>query len=114
MVLAAGFHAEQGADRQLEAARSLLKPRVPVVIVHSLQDSFSNPSINPAYWNTLLRAEVGAGIDERTDKLTVVTMRDYNHDELRQIGEGLPDDPKLLTISNDSFKYLLYYLDLPG
>ena len=41
-------------------------------------------------------------------------MRDYNHDELQQIGEGLPDDSKLLTISNDSFKYLLYYLDLPG
>ena len=114
VVLAAGYHAEQGPDRQLEAARSLLKPRVPVVIVHSLMDSFSNPRNNPAYWNTLLRAEVGAGIDEKTEKLTVVTMRDYNHDELQQIGEGLPDDSNLLTISNDSFKYLLYYLDLPG
>ena len=114
VVLAAGYHAEQGPDRQLEAARSLLKPRVPVVIVHSLMDSFSNPRNNPAYWNTLLRAEVGAGIDEKTENLTVVTMRDYNHDELQQIGEGLPDDSNLLTISNDTFKYLLHYLDLPG
>ena len=114
VLLAAGFHPEQGADRQLQAARDLLKPRVPVVIVHSLQDFFSNPIIHPDYWNTLLRAPIGAGINDRTDLLTVVTMAGFGHEELKPMGEGLPDDPTLVEISRESFAYLVHYLNLPG
>ena len=56
----------------------MLKPWVPVVIVHSLSDAFSNPQIHPDYWNTLLRAPIGARIDERNEKLTVVTVAEFS------------------------------------
>ena len=99
-------------DRQLQAARDLLKPWVLVVIVHSLSDAYSNPQIHPDYWNTLLRAPIGARIDERNGKLTVATVAEFSH-EMKTAGEGLPDDPTLDVICKQSFAYMVHHLYLP-
>ena len=100
-------------DRQLQAARDLLKPSVHVVIVHTLSDEFSNPSKNPEYWHTLMSASIGEGIDERNQNLTVVTFGNYDHDILSKVAEGMADDPTLRKTMVQSFQYLGYFLNQP-
>merc|ERR1712232_935602 len=50
----AGYDTGQSRDEQVEAAQALLRPDVPVVIVHTLQDEHSNPNSDPQYWSTLM------------------------------------------------------------
>ena len=109
----AGYHTDQERSRQLQAARDLLKPSVHVVIVHTLSDEFSNPNMNPEYWNTLISASIGEGIDDRNKNLTVVTFDNFNHEILRKFAEGMPDDPRLGETMKQSFLYLGHFLNQP-
>ena len=74
-LLCAGYHTDQTKHEQVEAARALLRSNVPVIIVHSLQDEFSNPDKNPEYWNHLLRAQLGQGPNDRNANLVVQTIK---------------------------------------
>ena len=88
-LLCAGYHTDQNKHEQVEAARALLRSNVPVIIVHSLQDEFSNPDKNPEYWNLLLRAQLGQGPNDRNANLVVQTIKVGGHEQLIPYCEGI-------------------------
>ena len=114
-LLAGGYHCNESLPQQLQGARDLLKAKVPVVIVHSVIDDYSNPVTHPQYWETLLEAKNGDGIDENLGNLVIVTLKEprYNHEILRTVSDGFAKDPQLAEITRDSFTYLVDELDSP-
>ena len=114
-LLAGGYHCNESVAQQLQDARDLLKAKVPVVIVHAANDDHSNPVTHPYYWQTLLEAKKGDGIDENLGNLVIVTLKEprYNHKILRTVSDGFATDPHLAALTRDSFTCLLDELDSP-
>ena len=106
----AGYHTSQEPGHQLQAARDLLKPQVPVVIVHSMTDEFSNPNLHPQYWETLLLATIGDGIGQRNQNLTMVSVPRATHESLKKFAEGFPEREDLRPEAARCFHYLVQYL----
>ena len=109
-LLVAGYEGRDTDTEHLRGARDLLKPTVHCVIVHSLLDEFSNPHTQSRYWGTLLNASVGAGCNDKSDQLIIVTKKRYNHKALRPLHEGLNMDAELADDFNQMFTWLLHYL----
>ena len=88
-VLIAGYERDEDNERQLEAARRLLRPGMKCVIVHSLVDEFSNPRSHGIYWNTLTGKKVGPGPFDKNQNLQVLTKLTDTHEDLAVFQEGL-------------------------
>ena len=86
----------------------MLKPRVPVVIIHSMVDEFSNPVMHPDYWNLLLKSQRGFGIDGSNYKLVVVTDPFLSHDAFQPLVERSNKDESspMATMFNDTWRWL--------
>ena len=110
VLLVAGYHTSQEKGHQLQAARDLLKPKVPVIIVHSMTDEFSNPNLHPEYWKTLLNAPIGRESDQRNENLIMLTIRRTSHGSLQKFAEGFPEREDLRPEAARCFHYLVQYL----
>ena len=93
----------------------MLKAKVPVVIAHTLIDAFSNPVTHPQYWETLLKAKNGDGIDENLGNVNIVTLKEpkYNHTILQTVTDGFATDPYLAKLKLTCFTHLLDKLEEP-
>ena len=88
-LLCAGYHTDQNKHEQVEAARALLRPEVPVVIVHTLTDLSSNPELQPSYWDTLLSAPLGNEPGTRNANLIMETFQTGTHGDFLAYSEGV-------------------------
>ena len=104
-LLAGGYHCNEQRPQQLKGARDLLKAKVPVIIVHTRTDHFSNPTLHPLYWDTLLKAKIGDGIDDSLGNVKMETLGDprYDHEILRTVADGVAEDTLLAKIKRESF-----------
>jgi len=93
----------------------LLKAKVPVIIVHARTDQYSNPTLHPLYWNTLLNARNGDGIDDNKGNVVMHTLGDpkYNHESLMKVVDGAATDELMARIKRASFTRLLEKLAEP-
>ena len=96
-----------------EAARTLLKPQVPVVVLHSLTDAFPNPSINADSSHTLLRAHIGTGMDESNENLVMITFQSQTNGIFKTASEGFGGSPGMARSLDGVFRHLLSHLDQP-
>ena len=99
-----------GPLEQLQAARELLKARVPVVIVHIVKDEFSNPANNPEYWGLILRAQGGRGPDDTDGKLVTMTLNEHRHEDLKGSADSFTSDDTLAVESQQAFSHLLFHM----
>ena len=92
-----------------------MKAKVPVIIVHSRTDQYSNPTLHPLYWNTLLNARNGDGIDDNKGNVEMQTLGDpkYNHESLMKVADGVATDELMARIKRASFTRLLEKLAEP-
>ena len=81
-LLIAGYEKDERNDRQLDAARRLLRPDMKCVIVHSCVDEFSRPSTHGFHWARLMKKQVA-------QNLMIVTEHTDTDVDLAEFQEGL-------------------------
>jgi len=118
VLLAGGYHCNAEDAQQLNGARDLLKAKVPVIIVHTRTDHYSNPTLHPLYWNTLLDAcnrRNGDGIDDNKGNVEMHTLGDpkYNHESLMKVADGVATDELMARMKRAAFTRLLEKLAEP-
>lgn len=89
VLLLAGFRTHQEASKQLQAARDLLKPRLPVGVVRA---SFPTRAATH-HIGTQKASTRGESTDERNEELGVITTQRFDHVTLEKFAEGFTDEP---------------------
>ena len=114
MLLCANYHLPMGDDAQFEGAKTLLKATVPTVIIHTLEDEVSTPSMLPHYWGLLLTAPIGEGPFERSNNLTVITHETGGHGQYDRCFYGFRGlDGEMHETFRKAFAHLLEALFRP-
>ena len=73
-MLVAGHEADENAQAQLKAARGLLEPGVPTILMHSNADEFSTPTLRPHFWVPLLRAKEGSSLNDSPVSMSIISL----------------------------------------